>query len=212
MKFLKRNITPFILISLAQVCYSQVQVSNLDNTQTSWGNIQSGNWRAGSFTTDNASYTLDSVTVRIHDFAFDDSSALFFSIWNDSSGTPGSEVTNGLLSGAANPFDGDFAYTTTDSVFLAPNTTYWIVSGTEGGGRASWSISSDENQTGNWTIGSMGAVSSTLGASWSTHDSYDYQFSVSASAVPEPSTYALLMGLGTIGLALCRRKGRAAHQ
>lgn len=62
MSFAFGRITTVLLAALASVsAYSQVTVSNLDNTVTSESSVYWTNWLAGSFTTDSSNYSLSSV-------------------------------------------------------------------------------------------------------------------------------------------------------
>ncbi len=203
-----------LLSALAIPGLAQVQVSSLANTATAFGGISNGNYRASSFTTDNQSYFLTSVTLSI-DGATDTSSPLFFSIYSDDGGLPGIEVTNGSLTGDLNPTGGLSVYTPSGSLFLDANTTYWLTTGTEtGNGRSLWDYASDDSETGAWTIGNASAVSLNQGASWSSVGlaTVDYLYSVSASPVPEPSQYALLFGCFSLAAVVFKRRRRTKQQ
>jgi MYXO-CTERM domain-containing protein len=63
---------------------------------------------------------------------------------------------------------------------LSPSTDYWLVLKAPSGEFA-WGWTSDSAYTAGW------GNSSDSGASWFTDDAFPLQFSVSASAVPEPS-------------------------
>jgi hypothetical protein len=105
-------------------------------------------------------------------------------------------------------------YTFSGSASLAPSTTYYLkisadtsaagsfyqlsstTSFSETASLAGWSI---QDGIYNWNQDSN---------SWSLYTGAVAQFSVQASAIPEPSTYAALAGAAMLGLAIWRRRQR----
>ena len=61
--------------------------------------------------------------------------------------------------------------------------------------------------TSSGTFSSLSLPTLTSGLTWNTSTLYtDGILSVSSSAIPEPSTYALLLGVSALALAACRRR------
>lgn len=125
---------------------------------------------------------------------------------------PNDELSSFYLTGTANPSTaGSYTFTAASQV-LAANTTYWIVAGvSSGAGSYRWNASTAAGfyETAFTTQPDAFAASNDGGTSWSVStgaSSNPYLFSVSAVAVPEPSTYAALAGVAALGLALWRRR------
>lgn len=101
------------------------------------------------------------------------------------------------------------SYSFSGSASLLPSTTYYLkLTATSNPGSYDVDVASTFNQTGlpGWTIGDMGYIYQ--GApTWASLGSA-VQFSVQASAIPEPSTYAAIAGAAMLGLAFWRRRSR----
>jgi hypothetical protein len=193
---------------LAASASAQVTVSNLANDIGSSATIStSANTPvAVSFTTDSATYSLTSVTLSLG--GVNTSSPLMVSIYNDNSGQPGSSLT--ALSGASPTSTGNYTFTST-GLALSANTTYWVAAATSGSGEYYWNLTTDLSQSNTggatWTIGDDTQLFNS--GSWNTI-SVSAFMSVTATAVPEPGTYAALAGLTALGFVAWRRRRAAA--
>jgi hypothetical protein len=193
------------LYSTAAGTPSSHGVSNL--TGTSLGNSYkaAGKFIAQSFTTSASAnpFRLSSVSLPISSgYGINDFTVR---IQEDLSGLPGAVV--GTLTGTSSPTTGQFDFVS-GSLNLDASTTYWITWGfTSGSGQFGSPQMAGTAGTGDWTFGNSTA-SSDAGASWfGPNPGYSYQISIQAmSAVPEPSTYAALLGALALGLAIWRRR------
>lgn len=193
---------------LAASASAQVTVSNLGNSSAATVTISTAAATpvAGSFTTDSATYSLTSVTLHLG--SVDTSSPLTVSIYNDNSGQPGSSLAT--LSGASPTSGGYYTFTST-GLALSANTTFWVAATTSGSG-AYWLNTTDDLSQSNtggatWTIGDDTKLFSS--GSWNTIP-VSALMSVTATAVPEPGTYAALAGLTALGFVAWRRRRAAA--
>ena len=172
-----------------------VMVSNLAETLFSSSPLAFGFWFGNRFVTDGSadSFTLDNVVWDLGD-ASDTSGNFFAGIYSDQSSQPGVQLE--LLSGTPNPAGaGDYTFTSA-GLSLAPNTSYWIVAGvTSGSGSYSWNLTASNSHAGPWSIPSTAThiYSFDQGAIWQTaSDGFPRQFSVSATAVPEPANLTVI--------------------
>jgi hypothetical protein len=183
-----------------------VMVSNLTEPNPQGSDPASFSvWQAVSFTTNNsaASFTLNSLTLKLG--VVNNASGNFFvSLYTHAVDRPSTLI--GALTGDANPAGtGNFTYSAT-GITLAPSATYWVVAGvSSGAGSYEWDFA-DNGTTGTWMINNAVSGSGNQGGTWIAPDVAPFQFSVTATAIPEPSTYAALAGLGALGLAMIRRR------
>jgi hypothetical protein len=162
------------------VCFSGVQTANAIEQVSNFsefagvtygGSPTFGIWLSSSFTVDNQDYTLNSVTLRLQEET--ESPSLFVSIYNDNGGVPGSIVTNGNLNVPDIPSSvfGNYVFSSTDTLNLDANNTYWIVTGFSSNSTGSYqtnaTTSDDETSSVGWTIGDIGKNSFNQGSSWS---------------------------------------------
>jgi hypothetical protein len=176
-------------------------VSNLDDNVAVFFSVGANDYWAGSrFITDGSSpgFTLQSITVGLANA--EGGGGFFVAIFSDAGGQPG--IALETLSGSEDPLsEGDYEYASS-GISLAPNSSYWVVAGIqETGGTFNWKAGGSQfSFTGPWTIPSNDTYITSFpegGSTWNTsfnNDGFPFLFSVSAVAVPEPSTTAFLSG------------------
>ena len=139
-----------------------------------------GSWLTASFATDDATYTLTSVTLLL---ANPSEGQARLDLYSDGSLEPGS------LIGTLSPPD-IYSATLAETIFsatditLSPNSTYWIVLSADSG-EFDWAWTSDNSGSGIGFQHTWGQ-SDDAGVSWFTYDTYPTQFSVTATLVPGP--------------------------
>lgn len=200
---------------------AQTVVSNLLNEGTpSTTIISETKWTASSFTTDSsaASFALSSVTLRMRNATVDNTFFAGFRVAIYSNGgdnKPGTLLASFSAgdSGTGEPVTaGDYVYSLAGTT-LAANTTYWtvvaVVASQPLGVYNGNLLSNNTVDAGStWTLGKY-SLSDDAGATWGFASNGGMMMSIqaSASAIPEPSTYAAMAGLGVLGLAVWRRRG-----
>lgn len=184
-------------------------VSNLTESRVDAVSVTTGAWWASSFTTHSeTSYTLNSVSLKFS-AAANTSGNFFVRLYSNNSGVPGSSLET--LSGTANPSSATTYSFTSTGTTLSAGTRYWLVAGvTSGAGDYKWDWTNSTAQNSvegqSWGIGDDDVHTSTnSGSSW-VFDGAAMQFSVNATAVPEPGTYAALFGLAALGVVAWRRR------
>ena len=178
-----------------------VYVSSLGLTSTGSSSIGSDSLLATDIYTGPSAggYLLNSIQFALADAVGNPSgfTAMLYTASNAIAGdVPGSSL--GTLSGSLSPVTGGiYTYTPALSLMLAPNTGYYIVltAGTPvANGAYEWSFTSTRapNLTGGWN-GNHYLLFSSDGSKWGPSGTGVYaQFAISATAIPEPSSFALL--------------------
>lgn len=204
------------LIILDTKAQTLVGVSNLDSGGSQILRVDRETWRASPFTTSSNRTMVSELIVRIEDFNGGDE---FISLYNDheTENQPGSQI--GTFQD--NPQDlgsnDQFRFSPEGNIALNANTRYWLVFGNnhaDTGGEFEYRVwgggSSDFN--GQWSTEDTRAQSADLGGTWNAVTNFGgpYRFSIMA-IVPEPSTYALAIGLMLIGFIAFRRMHFAKH-
>ena len=180
-------------------------------------NVTNGVRTAVQFSTGGTAYTFSSVNVRVR--ASDPVAALssvFLLLYSDASDTPGSALQTLTNPGALAdyPVDpaADASYLSSGSLTLAANTKYWLVyEPTDTGLDTSvlWNVDQTFLPTNGLTAFGSAVGGTTAWSAWSVNPNPLPAFTVYGTAIPEPSTYALLGGLAALGLAFARRRGRS---
>ncbi len=167
---------------------------------------------AESFRTGGASggYLLDSVSLFMGGRTTG-ASGFRVAIYSDQgAGVPWTQL--GLLAGNNNPGSGLFEYSGL-SLFLDRETTYWVVASANNTGSFSgytWGFSQSVAYTGTdgWSIDIAGYCEAAINfGRWGAFSPYRnglLQLSVSATPVPEPASWALLVG--ATALMICQRR------
>jgi hypothetical protein len=213
----KKNIIICFLVLLAmqntQAQGTITYLSNLGQTSTGSNPVANDSWAAsGIVTGDNPSgYILNSVQLGMADASGNPSgfTVAVYSAVALIKINPGSSL--GTLDGSANPSTaGTYTYADDSNLILLPGHGYFIVltAGTAvANGAYQWShtIPNAYNPTGGWSAGSIWQSSN--GSTW-TSTSGSPQFSVNATAIPEPSVWALILLGGGVFVYV---RGRKLH-
>lgn len=167
-------------------------------------------WQANSFTTSTSMLQLDGIIFKS---AYSESvTPLTVKLFSDNAGAPGTALAT--LGSAVDVGSGYYKFSPTSTLTLSSNTTYWwvasLTAATSTSFRMPVTYSVNETSDYGWTIGSRLAQSTNGGTSWNVAGiDLVNQFSVSAvSAVPEPSTWALLLGVAALGGVVAQRRRR----
>jgi hypothetical protein len=202
-----------LIVFLGILSALHAQIVLVDNTGTAsngTSGVTSGTWQAAQFTTDNQAYTLDSVAFLLSTSSAGSITAKIYS--SDGSNSPITELGTLTLAGSVTGTLSNVSFTAGSTINLAANTSYWVSLEASSGTYAwSWPDSgTGASHTGPGTIENKFSSSFNSGASWSGGStSSPYQFQVNATAVPEPSSYALLLGgVALLGVTCTRRRQR----
>jgi hypothetical protein len=180
-------------------------IDNLNQTTSSTNNLFQ-NWYGTQFTTDASApfFSLDNITISVFSAA-SPGSPFTVNIFSDASGEPGSVL--GVLTGTTPTGAGNFTFAAT-GITLSASTPYWVV--VQVSGASTYLIADTHSSTigGTWLTTTGGDFSTNSGALWVNSDAFGdrNQYALNATAVPEPSEYATMLGASALGLVLWRRR------
>ena len=175
-----------------------VYLSNLDESANGISTMNG----AQSFVTGSASdgYLLDSVTLLMGQWA-GGSGSFSVLVFSNVVVNP-TENLVGTLEGNTDPASaGEYVYTASD-IILAPNTTYWIVTG----GYA-WQFTSSGNYA---SANGWNMAAAIINAGAAAPPGSQLQFALNATPVPEPSIFSLFVP-GCLILGLRRSSRNTSH-
>ncbi len=130
--------------------------------------------------------------------------AVDVSLCSNAGGAPGAVLEAWTGPSFTNPAGAIYSYVSTGTpVELSAGTSYWIVAAP--GTSTTWAGWAASN-----VAQSQGEVSlyNVNGGAYLTYSAYRGTFRVAVSAIPEPSTYAALFGVATLGLVAWRRRAK----
>lgn len=173
------------------------------------------NWTATQFMTGGAGVSIDSLTLTMTNANGSPSGGAFtVKLFSNTTEKPSYSGTNlpdaplATFTGSTNPVTaGDYSYSLGTPYSLSAGTRYWIVASapsTTGGYFKPLGSSSSGTSSFGWSVVG-GADGASDGTSWSTNTN-SMAVSIAASAIPEPSAYATLLGVAVLGLVFWRRR------
>jgi hypothetical protein len=180
----------------AQTYLSTVADSRINNWVVATGGFTDP--VAQKFTLGSQSESIGFVAVQI-DSQSQAGANFAVSIHSDSAGSPGALVSNGLLSGPAQPTVNALVNYTASGLTLAANTSYWLefTNTTSSAVYVSGTSSTTYTSSDGWTLPATTDFSFNGGAFWSATSEATPLFSINAA--PEPGSILLLtLGVGAI--------------
>jgi hypothetical protein len=202
-----------LLAPLLAPAQGTLYLSNLGQTSTGSAVVGSDSWIAQGFGTGTnaAGYTVNSVQLLMG-AASGNPNGFSISIYSRSGNSPQNNL--GSLVGPDPAASGVYTFTAS-GLILSPSTAYYVVvtaatSVAQGG--YSWSATSGNSPTIR-NDGWLGGIYdfSTDGSNWNYFRDQFFQFSITGTAVPEPSTSALAC-LVLVGLSLWQQKSRQSKE
>lgn len=204
------TVLAFAAIAATTRAQTVVAISNL--SEANGGAITVNNTEtallAQSFTTGSTAMTLDFISPR---FDTNLATAFTLSLYSNASTIPGTSIEQ--LTGTTTPNSSTTYDFTSGGTILAANTTYWLVASAATSTHQaflSYTTSTSFTSPDGWTLGGIRSTTNS-GINWNNfNEGQVIRFSVNASPVPEPSTYAAIFGVLALGFAAWqRRRARA---
>jgi len=205
-----RTLAALALLAGTAPAHALTYISNLTQFAFSQNPVSTSSWLAEPFITDNSapSFSLNDYMMSMFN-ATTASGDFTVSLFSDNSGQPGSPIALGT--GTGDPSTTEVYTYTFSSTILQPNTEYWMVASVSSGASSynAAYVSASDPYAGTWTSTPGWVFSNDQGASWNVAIlGISPQFAVDATptVVPEPATYALLLGLPAFALVYFRRR------
>ena len=211
----------FCLLAVLTFTLSPVRaveyLSNLtEETDEDFPAIGGGLWVAQAFTTGDSSplYSINSITLLMLDGEDTTDAPMVLRLYSSSGNQLGAQVaaTFQMTGDPSANTAGLKVWTPDSAVPLQGSTKYWVALTTlTTVGEYAWGFtnSTTYSSTDNWGIPATFtyALSENLGGEWDYLDGLPQQISIDASAVPEPSSWALLaLGVTAFGLVSSRQR------
>lgn len=171
----------------------------------------SGSGKAAGFTMGNVGYEVTSISLRFSAIGNDSFDVPKISIWSNVSDRPGVQIGDAFANPAFTTPGSNATYTFTpaSAITLAANISYFIVV------QPGSSTASFNWLNGSPTVAPTGVASTGITRYGSSPNPQDYTgasgnfnwFQIEGtSLIPEPSTYTALLGVGSLGFVLLRRR------
>ncbi|WP_165072731.1 choice-of-anchor R domain-containing protein [Paludisphaera rhizosphaerae] len=193
----------FVLLGLSSAAQADIILAdNLSQTTGGADAVTGASWLAASFQTDGSAYSLSSLTLDLARTSIGGS--VVVDLYTDGDLEPGSLLATYSADSSISTTASPIVFSIYDMI-LSANTTYWVVlRAVTGEFEWSWASSNLGSGVG---FSTTTAMSDDAGSTWFTADSYPYQMSVTAAAVPEPGSIALA-ALGAVCVVPVLRRAR----
>ncbi len=208
----KVNATKLLIVLLLQgsTLQGSIMLSNLPNSNNGGSTIGATNWKAVVFTTGSQPTTLSTVTVGLNPNPTSASVPMTqnvtVSLYSFTDNTPGTLLaTTGLTPVAMQTRQELYSFISMAGTAMEASTTYALVLSSDAS-TIKWGSngSSDHAPTDSGFTYNRFVQTTDSGAIWTDSLAVNNAFSI--SAVPEPSSYALLIGAAALGLVAARRR------
>lgn len=204
MRLLRNTLLGTAALATTHMASATVLLSNLGEPVRGTTIVDGSFWAAQGFSSDGSASTLQSIRTVLGG-AMDNPSAFAELRVGSTSGTVVTTFAIPSLAGAGSVR----TLTPLGATALAPNATYYLVLGVNGGGSFGWNYAEGNASTGPGSFANY-EYSTDQGASWTNFggdNPYLMEVNVLAEGVPEPTSWALLiLGFGAIGATLRRRR------